>query len=165
MIRMRLFALLGGAVLAAAGGCANQGKDESKSAAGNVEPPRGLIAQARPPIQDVPVPIGFSLEESRSRSFYGGGVRWVDHTYKGNEDKFDVMRFFQKHMPANRWKPMSNRFVQGRIKLEFEKEVPGYTEGCAVTIWDDGVFSPTRFTVECFPRGEPGTVFGSREKG
>lgn len=114
-----------------------------------------LAAKALPPVKDVPVPIGFEIDDKRSRSFVGTGVRWVDHVYVGKADRFAVRRFYEKHMTARRWKLMATRFVQGRIRMEYEKPVPGYVEGCSIDIdTTDGLFPATEIYVQCYPRGQ-----------
>jgi hypothetical protein len=92
--------------------------------------PPELAAQARPPILDLPVPVGFSMDERRSRDFAAAGARYVDHVYKGRSDKFAVGRFYKRNMPRSRWVLVTDMFVQGDIMLDFEKQ----TERCRIIV-------------------------------
>ncbi len=89
-----------------------------------------LVAQTRPPILDLPVPIGFSLDERRSRNFAGAVARYVDHLYKGRADKFAVGRFYKRNMPISRWVLVTEIGIQGDITLDFEKR----TERCRIIV-------------------------------
>ncbi len=73
-------------------GC-NSGSDKPPVVGSELQAPKGLIAQVQPPLPDLPVPVGFKLEEGKSRSFEAAGPRYIDHTYKGRADKFAVKRF------------------------------------------------------------------------
>jgi hypothetical protein len=108
-----------------------------------------LIAQARPPIPDLPVPIGFHLDENRSRNLSAAGFRWVDHVYKGGADKFSVARFYRRQMPINRWVLMTDQFMQGDIILEFDKG----TQRCRVIASDGSWLHRCRVKVQLFPKG------------
>ncbi|MFP4106913.1 MAG: hypothetical protein ACLFVU_12590 [Phycisphaerae bacterium] len=108
-----------------------------------------LSRQARPPVSDVPVPRGFSLDESRSRSFASGGLRYLDHRYTGGEDKFAVARFFKKQMPVFRWARVTDMFVQGDIILDFEKD----SERCRVVISDGGWTTSTVVKMQLWTSG------------
>ncbi|HET6429084.1 MAG TPA: hypothetical protein VFJ30_11775 [Phycisphaerae bacterium] len=92
--------------------------------------PAELAAQVRPPILDLPVPVGFRMDERRSRDFAAAGARYVDHVYKGRSDKFAVGRFYKRNMPRSRWVLVTDMFVQGDIMLDFEKQ----TERCRIIV-------------------------------
>jgi hypothetical protein len=94
-----------------------------------------LVASARPAIPDLPVPIGFKLDESESLDYALAGARFVNHKYKGKPDKFTVKRFYERQMPINRWTLTTAMFAGGEIMMDFEKE----TERCRVSI-DSGSF-------------------------
>jgi len=106
------------------GGCNDKPKAVDSSGGGyrEVAAPTGLVAKAIPSIADVPEPIGFKLDERRSRYFAAAGARYVDHLYKGSADKWAVGRFYKRQMPVSRWVLVTDRFVQGGIILDFEKE-------------------------------------------
>lgn len=114
-----------------------------------VSTPTGLIAKARPTISDVPVPVGFDLDEGRSRNFAAAGARYVDHVYKGNADKFDVRRFYKRHMPISRWVLVTDMFVQGDIMLDFEKQ----TERCRIVATKGNLFNPCYVKVQLWTTG------------
>ena len=108
-----------------------------------------LVGLARPPIADLPVPLGFSLRESKSRNFTAAGARYIDHVYNGSADKFAVARFYKRQMPISRWTMVTDMFVQGDIMLDFEKD----TERCRVTITDGGLFNSTVIKVALWTSG------------
>jgi len=89
------------------------------------DPPRrarvGLIPQTQPPVPDIPVPIAFKLAEEISRTYESGGVRTVDHTYVGRDDKYEVERFYAEQMPLKDWVAKSKRMERGVITQIYEK--------------------------------------------
>lgn len=123
--------------------------DATGGAPRQASPAAGLVAQARSPIPDVPVPIGFSLDEGKSRNFAAAGARYVDHVYKGGSDRFSVARFYKEQMPVCRWALVTDMFVQGSLILDFEKE----TERCRVTIQEHGLFNGSKVTVQLWTSG------------
>jgi len=124
--------------------------------------PLELIPQVSPPILDLPVPIGYELDESRSRHHKGAGFRWLDHRYLGNTEKHAVLRFYRRHMETKGWKLMSEQFAQGAGLLSFEKIVAGYTEGCTVRVASAGAWGRVEIVIGCGPRG-PMTVLDQRK--
>jgi hypothetical protein len=131
MIGRMLIAGVAVASVTLLGGCEKpQTVDSAGGGYREVSAPTGLVAKARPSIADVPEPIGFKLDERRSRYFAAAGARYVDHLYKGRGDKYAVGRFYKRQMPISRWTLVTDRFVQGGIVLDFEKE----TERCVVQI-------------------------------
>ncbi|MGB2824584.1 MAG: hypothetical protein WBF17_26655 [Phycisphaerae bacterium] len=131
-------------------GCNDSTQDAGVSfgGSGTVGPIPELVAMARPPISDLPIPIGFDLKEGKSRNFSAAGARYVDHVYKGSADKFAVGRFYKRQMPINRWTLVTDMFVQGDIMLDFEKE----TERCRITV-TDGTFISTEIKVALWTSG------------
>jgi hypothetical protein len=115
------------AALAAAilGGC--QGKS------GDLKP------QAKPVIADVPWPEGFSYDDSRSRSFTAAGTRYIDHLYKGRQDKYEALLFYKRYMPANQWTQVREANLQGDVLLDFDKG----NERCSITITNGNLFYTT----------------------
>ncbi len=142
-------------------GCGGQQSQKSNPTEGayrQVSAPVELIAQARPPIPDIPVPVGFKLDEGRSRNFAAGVYRYVDHLYKGGADKFAVARFYKRHMPISRWVLMTDMFAQGNIMLQFEKE----TQRCQVVASDGDMWNRCYIKVQSWTTGPMG---GSAEAG
>ena len=119
-----------------------------------------LVAMRRPPIEDLPVPIGFYLDENKSRNFSAAGARYIDHAFKGRSDKFAVGRFYKQQMPISRWTLVTDMFVQGDIVLDFEKD----TERCRITVSEGGPFGSTRVKIAVWTSGRivPPTGVGSR---
>jgi len=140
-------------------GCNNSDQQVgfSPGGSGNAGPRPELVAMARPPISDLPIPVGFDLKEGKSRNFSAAGARYVDHVYKGSADKFAVGRFYKRQMPINRWTLVTDMFVQGDILLDFEKD----TERCRVTV-TDGSFRSTEIQVAMWTSGRVRQPTGSR---
>jgi len=115
------------ALVAGLGACASSGRETAGSTQGEQQagPDRpmrvGLIPQSRPPIADLPVPIGFKLAESISRTYESGGTRTIDHTYEGRDDKFAVERFYAEQMPLKDWEAKSKRMERGVITQIYQK--------------------------------------------
>ncbi|MFP4355645.1 MAG: hypothetical protein ACLFUJ_11035 [Phycisphaerae bacterium] len=120
---------------------------------GNQAQSRRLMAKVNPPVLDIPVPIGFDLDEARSRNRSGAGTRFVDHVYTGRAEKFDVVRFYRRHMPEHGWKEMSYQFAQGSGVFSFEKSVAGYKEESTVIVRDGGLWDRIEIIVAVGPRG------------
>ena len=115
----------------------------------------GLLPSARPPVHDVPVPAGFKLQESVSRSYSSADSRFIDHTYKGDADKIDVTQFYRKQMPTKGWTFRGSQMVRGVIHLRYERP----TEFCDVSIaGSNNIFGPTstvNINLQTVGRGEP----------
>ncbi len=121
----------------------------SAGGSGDVGPLPELVAMRRPPIADLPVPIGFDLKESKSRNFSAAGARYIDHAYGGRADKFAVGRFYKRQMPISRWTLVTDMFVQGDIMIDFEKD----SERCRISISDGGFFGSTRIQMAVWTSG------------
>ncbi len=155
---MLLLALSAG--LAGCGGSSDSG-GVSADGSSTIGPIPELVAMRRPPIDDLPVPIGFYLDEGKSRNFSAAGARYIDHAFKGRADKFAVGRFYKRQMPISRWTLVTDMFVQGDIVLDFEKD----TERCRITVSDGGMFGSTRVKIAVWTSGRvvpPSGVGGSR---
>lgn len=129
-------------------GCNNSSGRSGVSSGSTAGPIPELVAMSLPPISDLPVPIGFNLDEDKSRNFSAAGARYVDHVFKGSADKFAVGRFYKRQMPIQRWALVTDMFVQGDIMLDFEKD----TERCRITV-TGGSFGSTRIQVAVWTSG------------
>jgi len=120
------------------GAGAGSTSDANRAASG----PRvaGLIPQSRPPIPDVPVPIGFKLAEQISRNYESAGARFVDHTYEGHADKFQIERFYANQMPLKGWTLLGRQMVRGTFLMRFEKK----DEYCEIRITTESTFTGER---------------------
>lgn len=119
-------------------GCNNAGTGSSSE----------LQAKPRTHIVDVPVPNGLNLVEKRSRSYKNQtGLRWVDYLYKGNRDKFAVVRFYEKQMSTFHWESQTTQTAQGQTSLDFTKE----HERCRITVSGGGAFGPTYVHISITP--------------
>jgi len=101
------------------GGAARNGDEATEAPArrGRV----GLVPKVQAPIADVPVPVGFQLVESISRHYTVGDQRFIDHTYEGRENKFDVDRFYRERMPLKDWRSEGNQMVRGTFEQRYRK--------------------------------------------
>ncbi len=143
-------------------GCKNSGQpvNVSPGSPGQPGPIPELVPMGRPPIADLPVPIGLDLKENKSRNFAAAGARYVDHVYKGRPDKFAVGRFYKRQMPISRWTLVTDMFVQGAIMLDFEKD----TERCRISITEGGLFRSTTVKVAMWTSGRIHTPSGMRTR-
>jgi hypothetical protein len=121
----------------------------------------GLVPQPHPRLDDLPVPIGFRLAESRSRDFQAGGARYVDHLYKGTSDRLAVKRFYKRYMPENHWVFVTDIFVQGGTSVDFEKGL----ERCRVTISRGSLFHPTYIKLAIWTTGRTAPASDSKGGG
>lgn len=92
---------------------------------------RGAVLSETSPIPDVPLPIGFKVVASKSRSSVGeGGVRTVQHYYQGRVSVVDLMTFYKQQLWRHDWQaeevptfhadgPTFMRFTKGPEDLEF----------------------------------------------
>jgi len=152
MVRQVLRAMAWTAVAVVLAGCQDE-PEAIQTGAGvprQVGPTTELVAMARPPIADVPVPTGFELEAGRSRSVAEHGVRWVDHSYLGTSSRYAVSRFYRRQMPVNRWELVSDRFRQGTVYLDFRRD----TETCRIVIGDGTWLKGTRIQATILPSGQ-----------
>jgi len=154
---MRRMTIAGVCVAAAIGliaGCNKEPQqiDVSSGAPRQIRPVSELVAGAAW-IADLPVPVGFKLDQGKSRNYSAGGFRFVDHTYKGKADKLAVKRFYERQMPISRWMLTMSMFVRGEIRLDFEKE----TERCLIVISDGSLFHPVRIQVRMYTSGQVAT--------
>jgi hypothetical protein len=108
-----------------------------------------LVAMRRPPIDDLPVPIGFYLDEDKSRNTTVAGARFIDHLYKGRADKFAVGRFYKQQMPISRWTLVTERFSQGEILQDYEKD----NGRCRISITEGGLFGYTKAKIGVWTSG------------
>ncbi len=143
-----------------AAGCNNTVTiDSSSDAPRQMNAAPDLVAQSRPPIPDVPLPVGFELDQAKSRNFAAAGQRYIDHVYKGGSDKYAVARFYKRQMPVSRWTLVTDMFTQGDITLDFEKP----PERCRITVFDGSLLHPTKVKVQLWGSGKVTTPSGSAE--
>ena len=124
----------------------SKGKSVSSKAA--VRPELGAISN--PPVPDLPVPNGFRLDESRSRTFAAAGSRYVDHVYEGNADKYTLARFYKRQMPISRWTLTTDMLVQGKIILDFQKD----NERSRLIIDQGNLIAPSQVLAQVWTSGK-----------
>jgi len=136
-MRLAQIAVLIIAVATFSAGCSNSTRSVGANGTpGAVPAVPDLVARGRPPIPDLPVPIGFKLDENKSVDYAVAGARFVNHKYKGNAEKLEVKRFYERQMPISRWTLTTAMFASGDVVLDFEKDV----ERCRVTITKGSLF-------------------------
>ncbi|MDP6045718.1 MAG: hypothetical protein QGH94_12305 [Phycisphaerae bacterium] len=111
---------------------------------GDSNPGMELAARAKSPVADLPVPMGFTIDAERSRTFDSGVARLVDHLYTGNASTFAVARFYKKAMVLRRWRFVNETFSLGDQDLRFTR--PGET--CRVRITPGSWLHPTKLKLE-----------------
>ncbi|HVT82020.1 MAG TPA: hypothetical protein VHM90_15350 [Phycisphaerae bacterium] len=91
-----------------------------------------LIADAKSPISDVPVPAGFTMaDNSTSKVVPGSSLRVVDHHYKGTDELVAVVTFYREELPKTQWTLVDQTQVSAKeITLHFTKR----NEECSVTV-------------------------------
>ena len=91
---------------------------------------KASAATTAPPLNDVPVPVGFSMDYDSSWDRSDGGLRWANHRYSGKGPLTPLANFYEKQMPQTRWALTTKGFAEGRATLDFEKD----RERCRITI-------------------------------
>jgi hypothetical protein len=81
-----------------------------------------LVERRDSPIVDVPMPVGFVMIESKSRS-YGSATegRFVEHYYQGRASKADTLNFYREALSKNQWTLRSEQNQAGTIVLQYAK--------------------------------------------
>lgn len=150
-MRLKTFAGIALVVLLTAAGCNNSPTtvDTSSGAPRQVPASTELVAMSQPYVPDLPVPVGFKIDEKKSRDYALAGARFVDHVYKGSGPKLAVKRFYEKQMGFNRWVLSTAMFVRGEVMLDFEKE----NERCRIIIADGSWFNPVYIKVQLWTSG------------
>jgi len=93
----------------------------------------GPLRPSPDPVEaDIPIPVGFRLEDRSSEDWASGRVRYVRHRYSGIADKYAVRRFYREQMPLVRWSPQSENLVDGRHTLRFKRP----RESCTIRVSD-----------------------------
>ena len=137
------------AALAVSGCTRDRTIDSSGGAPREVSMMPGLVAVSRPYVPDVPVPLDFQQVEKQSIDFGAGSARYVHHIYKGKAAKWDVRRFYEKHMPVNQWSLVTYMNADGEMSLDYEKQ----NERCRIIVADGSWFYPVRVIVRLWTSG------------
>jgi len=114
------------------------------------ETPGPLMAGANSPIADVPVPIGFKLQEGKSYAQVTGPLRFVKYYYVGRESTLPVVKFFKDNMPLNKWDFVSQDGPANEMTLKFTKS----NEDCVIVI--QGGSMHTKVWINIDPTGRNG---------
>ncbi|MCG3178176.1 MAG: hypothetical protein BIFFINMI_00500 [Phycisphaerae bacterium] len=141
--------LVASGLLLSLGGCAQTRQIDISSGAprevGN--DPSPLIAKSQSKVADLPVPLDFSFQESKSVAQANSHFRYVSHYYRGRAGKERVASFYLDQMPANfRWFKENYRDDRGTLKIDFGKG----SERCIVTITED-MWGYTTIHAEIYP--------------
>lgn len=103
-----------------------------------------LVVSARPYVEDIPVPEGFTLVEQSSEDWAMASLRYLRHRYAGQADKAALRDFYRVQMPLVRWSPTSDGGVHGRYTMRFTRG----NETCTVEIHDGAVRSSRGVVVD-----------------
>lgn len=132
---------LGLALVAGCGGSELQGD----ATAG--DPNSTLVPVQTPevPIEDVPVPFGFKLDEGRSRYFAPGETRFVDYFFEGSMERAQAAAFYRQEMVYSGWELDNERMsVGGDVILDFTNG----KEECVITLTkSSSLFKPTEIHI------------------
>jgi hypothetical protein len=128
--------------------------DVSSGAPRMAEAVTEVPAQAGAPIADIPMPVGFKLDQEHSRNATAAGARFIDHVYAGDGDKRQVHMFFKRQMPISRWALMRDVFAQGSIQMDFDNS----RETCRIVITESTSIwpwsKPVKVSVVVLPMGK-----------
>ena len=150
MNNLRILMTTGLLVSAILAGC--DGKMGFGDRSRNTQPQRNMVLMTdpNPPIADIPIPINFRLDESKSRHYAAGNARYVDHVYRGSANKNEVADFYRLEMSQNRWELTSDLGSAGVLTLDFDKG----SERCVIVISDKfDLFRPTQIHVQMWTTG------------
>lgn len=140
------FTLAAAVILLAVGAMSGCATDSSSSGGPPSAVVEKLIPQSHPPVQDVPVPVGFKIVESKSNAYQTGNVRYVSHYYRGRKGKDVVADFFWEQMAETKWRREGIWKTRGVWRLHFSKG----NERADVTI-DENVWGTSTAHVSVFP--------------
>ena len=116
----------------------------------DVDEPVDLTARLNTLIPDFPVPQGFEIDEGRSRTVSAAGMRFIELVYIGKANKYAIKRFYERQMATCRWVLVTDRFIQGRIEMDFNKS----SECCHIVIHEGGTLSSTELFVQIWSSGK-----------
>ena len=97
------------------------------------------------PLEDVPIPVGFDLDENRSRYFAPGNTRFVDYFFKGSMDRTQVASFYRQEMTYAGWELIDERTSEdSMVILDFDHG----PEKCNITLSkSSNLFKPTQIHI------------------
>jgi len=104
------------------------------------EPTRTLVPKTEAYLQDVPVPTTFKFDPAHSSDLAGTDAeeRFVNYQYTGRAYYTDVVAFYKRNMPIERWELKQELGTAGQKKLVFHKtagvDATARPPRCIVTI-------------------------------
>lgn len=108
-------------------------------------PTRTLIARVEPFLDDVPVPLNFSFDPAHSSDLSddSGAAGFKNYYFKGRAWFVDVVEFYKRNMPPERWRLTQELGAVGQKKLVFRKIVTDDATAatCIVTVVAKGEFA------------------------
>lgn len=121
-------------------GCASDHADDLRSTDGDlIQPaPTPLVASDNPAVADVPMPKGFVLVPSVSRTIIGEGSRTIHHLYEGIAPMPELVTYLRVNVGKYNWERVVDKegvkastleFTKGRERLVVRLELThkGYT--------------------------------------
>lgn len=106
------------------GGCASSGHNEGPTAS----------PVQHPTLENIPVPSGFQLVDTRTVGSASGKVRMGVYEFEGNGERAIVNRFYKEYMPSAGWTLKRERIVRGVYDMWFESP----SELCNIQIRPEG---------------------------
>ncbi|MCG3137175.1 MAG: hypothetical protein HJJLKODD_01018 [Phycisphaerae bacterium] len=104
--------------------------------------PQRVIPQERAFFSDVPLPVGFNINDRASEDRMSGERRiYVRHVYEGRGEAYAIRSFYLEQMPQYQWQVVSvgNTGGMHTIRLTKERESCTITVSAFTTRWRDGV--------------------------
>lgn len=99
---------------------------QSDGGNGNISP------MQHPMLENVPIPRGFRIVDSRSRSgAAAGGQRWARCTFTGSLERGATVKFYEDNMPTAKWQERERRFENGVFELRYDNPIG---ETCVVFV-------------------------------
>ncbi len=122
MMKQSLLCLaLVGVLLSA--GCKSHKDEQVRSTDGDklVVAPTPLKPSDNPAIADVPMPVGFVLAPSVSRTDIHEGSRTISHIYEGRASMHNLVAYLRVNVGKYNWERMVDKEAEDVSVLEFDK--------------------------------------------
>jgi len=81
-----------------------------------------LTPQSEPPLERLPLPVGFELDPRVSHRYHTDKGRVLLHVYKGPASKDEVEQFYRHVMRLTGWEYQGSQMVRGAVELRFEQD-------------------------------------------
>ncbi len=96
------------------------------------EPPKPLKVSPLLKFSDLPVPMGFRIQEGESWTYTAKGVRLAELHYVGTASVSKVVSFYEEQMPVSGWEKMLSVGSEDQMRLQFKHTRK--PERCRITV-------------------------------